>query len=116
MRTVRQLALQYPRSSFNDGPLLIYLTARDKGRGEAALKSIYDDSVLKEAKVLTQAGGLTEVKFHLLDISQTDSIRTFATHLKKEHPDGVDFVINNAGIAVQGFGMLVRSLVQLPLA
>ncbi len=31
-KTVRQLALQYPQSPLNSGPLLIYLTARDTSR------------------------------------------------------------------------------------
>ena len=44
------------------------------------------------------------MKYHQLDISQTNSIRVFADFLKKEHPKGIDFVINNAGIAMTGFG------------
>lgn len=101
---VRQLALQYPKSPLNNGPLLVYLTARDQGRGEEAVRSLSEDPALKQAKALKQDGGLTDVKFHALDIDQTDSIRTFAEHLKKSHPDGIDFVINNAGVALEGFG------------
>ncbi|KAJ9641429.1 hypothetical protein H2199_005399 [Coniosporium tulheliwenetii] len=100
---VRQLALQYPKSAYNNGPLLIYLTARDKSRGEEALKNIHNDAELKKAKALAADGGLTDVKFHELDIDSTDSIRSFASFLKKEHPQGVDFVINNAAIAMTGF-------------
>ncbi|KAK5118156.1 hypothetical protein LTR16_004934 [Cryomyces antarcticus] len=100
---VRNLALQYPKSPYHDGPFLIYLTARDQNRGEEALQSLYSDSELKRAKVLVQDGGDATIRYHQLDISDTGSITAFADYLKKEHPDGIDFVINNAGIAMQGF-------------
>lgn len=100
---VRQLALQYPKSSLNNGPLLLYLTARDKERGEEALEKIHKDDQLKRASALQQYGGPTEVRYHQLDISQTNSIRMFSDFLKKEHPEGIDIVINNAGIAMDGF-------------
>ncbi|KAF2232502.1 carbonyl reductase [Viridothelium virens] len=100
---VRNLALQYPQSSFNNGPFLIYLTARDKTRGQDALKSIQSDSALKKARALAQDGGLTTVKYQELDIADDQSINSFANFLKKEHPDGIDMLINNAGIAEQGF-------------
>ena len=101
---VRNLALQYPKSAFNNGPLLIYLTARDKSRGEAALESIHNDAQLKQTKALAQDGGLATVRFRQLDISERRSIEEFARFLKREHPDGIDAVINNAGIAMNGFG------------
>jgi carbonyl reductase 1 len=88
---VRQTALQYPGSHFNDGPLLIYLTARDNERGEEALKSIQDDQQLRQAKALVSVGGLSEIKYHQLDISETKSIQDFASFLRKEHPGGIDF-------------------------
>lgn len=101
---VRQLALQYPKSPFNNGPLLIYLTARDAGRGEAAVKSLHEDKQLKAAKALNSDGGLSEIKYHQLDISDDKSVQNFVAHLKKAHGEpGVDFVINNAGIAMEGF-------------
>ncbi|TKA73300.1 hypothetical protein B0A49_04546 [Cryomyces minteri] len=100
---VRNLALQYPKSPYHDGPFLIYLTARDQNRGEQALQSLHSDSELKRAKVLAQDGGDATIRYHQLDISDTGSITAFADYLKKEHPEGIDFVINNAGIAMQGF-------------
>ena len=100
---VRQLALQYPQSSFNNGPLLIYLTARNEERGERALKEILQDSQLKQAKALRQDGGLSDVHYLQLDIDSQQSIKTFAEHLKAEHPDGIDFLVNNAGVALDGF-------------
>ncbi|KAG8626548.1 hypothetical protein KVT40_005493 [Elsinoe batatas] len=100
---VRQLALQYPQSPFHSGSFLIYLTARSAERGAEAVKTINNDPQLKEAKVLAQDGGDTTIKFKALDISNTMSIRDFAESLHKDHPDGIDFVINNAGIAMEGF-------------
>lgn len=100
---VRQLALQYPKSPLNNGPFLIYLTARDKGRGEAAVKELEQDAQLKNAKALKTDGGLSEIKFHSLDITDSSSIKALVDDLKEAHGDGVDFVINNAGIALDGF-------------
>lgn len=85
---------------------MIYLTARDQGRGEAAVKDLEQDAQLKQAKALKADGGLAEIKFHLLDITSSDSIKALAGHLKQDHSDGIDFVINNAGIAMDGFGTL----------
>ncbi|KIW10663.1 hypothetical protein PV08_11627 [Exophiala spinifera] len=100
---VRQLALQYPQSALNNGPLLIYLTARNEERGQAALQSIRDDPALRNTKALRAQGGLTDVEYLPLDIESRQSIQDFATTLKQRHPDGIDFLINNAGIALEGF-------------
>ena len=107
---VRNLALQYPSSAFNNGPLLIYLCARDKGRGEDAVKALESDAQLKKAKALVRDGGLTTVMYHGLDISKTKSVLDFAGFLEREHPEGIDVVVNNAGIAMNGFGMVVLLL------
>jgi len=77
--------------------LLVYLTARSAERGEEAVNTLNNDAQLKQAKVLAQDGGDTTIKFRALDISQTRSIQDFSAFLKKEHPDGIDMVINNAG-------------------
>jgi carbonyl reductase 1 len=102
---VRNLALQYPKSRFNKGPFLVYLTARSKERGEEAVKSLQKDDQLAQAKALRQDGGLTEVKYQSLDISSTASIQALREYLKKEHPEGIDILVNNAGIAMEGFSM-----------
>ncbi|KAF2834662.1 carbonyl reductase [Patellaria atrata CBS 101060] len=109
LATVRNLALQYPNSNFNKGPFLIYLTARDVGRGEAAVSQLNEDSQLRNANALRAAGGLTDIRYYTLDIAQKESIQDFAQYLKTTHNDGIDFVINNAGIALDGFNAdLVR--------
>ena len=104
---VRQLALQYPSSILNNGPVLIYLTARDKSRGEAAVKEILGDPQLAKSKALDLHGGLSTVKFHDLNIADPSSIDDFVASMKKTHPDGIDFLINNAGIAMNGFDLNV---------
>jgi len=114
LAVVRNLALQYPSSTFNNGPLLIYLTARDQSRGEEAVKSLQNDAQLKKAKALVGDGGLSEIRYHGLDIAKPKSILEFAIFLQEEHPEGIDMVVNNAGIAMEGFGMPNFYASQLP--
>lgn len=102
---VRNLALQYPSSTFNNGPLLIYLTARDAKRGQDAVSALQQDDQLTKAKALSTHGGLSTIRYHALDVSKPQSITNMASFLKKEHPDGIDIVINNAGIALDGFSI-----------
>lgn len=104
LATVRQAALKYPRSPLNGGPLLIYLTARSEARGLEALESIHADSQLKSAGVLRKDGGLTDIQFFKLDIDNSQSISHFVDHLAETHPNGIDFIVNNAGIAKSFFG------------
>lgn len=107
LAVVRNLALQYPSSPLNDGPLLIYLCARDRGRGEEAVRGLEeDDERLGEARALARHGGLTTVRYCGLDVSAAGSVRDFGSFLEREHPGGIDVVVNNAGIAMDGFGVL----------
>ncbi|XP_063964813.1 carbonyl reductase [NADPH] 1-like [Lytechinus pictus] len=62
---------------------VVYLTARNEGRGLAAVE-------------LLQKEGLNP-RFHLLDVTDQSSIDTLRDHLEKEH-GGLDVLINNAGI------------------
>jgi carbonyl reductase 1 len=94
---VRQLALAYPKSPLRSGPFLIYLTARSPERGADAVHKLNQDDQLKKAKVLAEDGGDTTIKYHAFDVSDSDSIKSFRAFLEKEHPDGIDIVINNAG-------------------
>ena len=87
--------------------MLVYLTARDTPRGEDALANIQHDKALKEAKALGEDGGMTDVKFHQLDIIHSGSIQGLVDDLAREHPGGLDFVVNNAGIAMDGFSMFL---------
>ena len=99
---VRNLALNYSKSPMKSGPLLIYLTARSPERGAEAVDNINQDPQLKNAKALAGDGGDTTVTYHALDVSQSNSIQQFRDYLKKEHPSGIDIVINNAGIRIPG--------------
>uniref|UniRef100_A0AC35TJR3 RNase_PH domain-containing protein n=1 Tax=Rhabditophanes sp. KR3021 TaxID=114890 RepID=A0AC35TJR3_9BILA len=69
----------------------IYLTARDEGRGNEAVKCM-----------LTEFGGRldksNEVKFHQLDITKDGSVNNFAKYLK-DGGEKIDVLINNAGFA-----------------
>jgi carbonyl reductase 1 len=47
------------------------------------------------------------VKFHVLDIADPKSIDSFVASMKKTHPDGIDILINNAGMAMNGFNLNV---------
>lgn len=63
---------------------LVYLTARNESRGKSAVAELEKLSL--------------KPKFHLLDISNVDSICQFRDYLKQEH-GGLDVLVNNAGIA-----------------
>lgn len=63
---------------------IVYLTARDVGRGEAAVSDL-------------EKLGL-KPKFHQLDITDQKSLETFHDFLKNEH-GGIDVLVNNAAIA-----------------
>ena len=95
---VRQLALNYPKSPLKSGPFVIYLTARSPERGQEAVRKLNQDDQLKQAKVLAEDGGDTTISYHAFDVSDSQSIRNFRNFLEKEHPDGIDVVINNAGL------------------
>ncbi|EPE33946.1 NAD(P)-binding Rossmann-fold containing protein [Glarea lozoyensis ATCC 20868] len=102
---VKNLALQYPSSPLRSGPLTIYLTARSAERGNAAVETLLSDPALQKAKVLSRDGGDSEIKFRELDISSEESIKKFGEFVEKEHSDGIDVVVNNAGIALDGFNL-----------
>ena len=105
---VRNLAIQYPNSPLNSGPLLIYLTARSSVPGEEAVKTLLLDPQLKATKALKGDGGLTTITFHSLDITDEDSIYSFKDLIMTEHPDGIDVLVNNAGIFMGGFGKILN--------
>jgi len=62
----------------------VYVTARDRGRGQAAVESLASE-------------GLKPI-FHQLDINDLDSITTAASYFTDKY-GGVDILVNNAGIA-----------------
>ncbi|GFX03398.1 carbonyl reductase 3 [Trichonephila clavipes] len=64
----------------------VILTARDEERGKAAVEKLKTEGL--------------NPKFHLLDISDENSIKTLASFLKKEY-GGLDVLVNNAAIFYQ---------------
>ncbi|KAH7727299.1 oxidoreductaseshort chain dehydrogenase/reductase family protein [Aphelenchoides avenae] len=68
---------------------IIYLTARNESLGQEAVKKLTEELGGKRVAV---------IRFHQLDITNEESSRRFAEHLKKEH-GGLDVLINNAGFA-----------------
>uniref|UniRef100_UPI003AAEC371 carbonyl reductase [NADPH] 1 n=1 Tax=Centroberyx gerrardi TaxID=166262 RepID=UPI003AAEC371 len=62
----------------------VYLTARDSGRGEEAVKSLASEGL--------------KPMFHQLDINDLSSITAAAAYFKDKY-GGVDVLVNNAGIA-----------------
>ncbi|XP_029376278.1 carbonyl reductase [NADPH] 1 [Echeneis naucrates] len=62
----------------------VYLTARDIGRGQEAVKSLASEGL--------------KPMFHQLDINDLNSIMAAASYFKEKY-GGVDVLVNNAGIA-----------------
>lgn len=65
----------------------VYLTSRDTGRGEEAVKTLGSEGL--------------QPKFHQLDINDLNSITSAAAFFKDKY-GGVDVLVNNAGVAFKG--------------
>ena len=75
---VRKLCNQF------DG--IVYLTARDDGRGRSACLQLEQEGVVKPPK------------FHQLDIADEASIARFRDYIQEQYK-GLDVLVNNAGMA-----------------
>ncbi|NWS37570.1 CBR1 reductase, partial [Probosciger aterrimus] len=73
---VRALCHQFPGD--------VYVTARDPGRGQEAVKKLQEEGL--------------HALFHQLDIDDLQSIRALRDFLKEKY-GGLDVLVNNAGIA-----------------
>lgn len=71
------------------------------------MQALHHDAHLRQARALAADGGPTTVTFHALDISSSASLHAFRDHLAAQYPRGIDLVVNNAGIALQGFDSTV---------
>jgi NAD(P)-dependent dehydrogenase (short-subunit alcohol dehydrogenase family) len=76
LETCRQLAVRGMR---------VVLTSRDRSKGEAAVAALAADGA--------------EVSFHVLDVTDGDSIAALHEHLQEEH-GRLDVLVNNAGVAL----------------
>ncbi|VDN07334.1 unnamed protein product [Thelazia callipaeda] len=68
---------------------VIYLTARNEKLGTESLHKLIEE---------LDKNLHSDIRFHQLDITDRKSCETFASHLKEQH-NGLDVLINNAGIA-----------------
>jgi NAD(P)-dependent dehydrogenase (short-subunit alcohol dehydrogenase family) len=68
----------------------VILTARDPARGR-------------------EAAGELGVEFRRLDVSDPASVTRLAEDLRAAHPEGLDLVVANAGVALQGFDARVAA-------
>lgn len=104
LEIVRQLTLQLPTSPFarsrNASDFLVYLTARNEQRGLDAVQALEGDQSL--SKALKKHGGPVDVRYRQLDISDESSIKALAKWVETEHPEGIDVLVQNAGIATKG--------------
>lgn len=100
---VSRIARLYPQSYFgttpSPTPLTLYFTARNVERGQESFENLRKE--LGPNKVLVEDGGPTTLKFHQLDITDPKSREAMAATIKKE--GGLDLLVNNAGIALNGF-------------
>lgn len=86
--------------------LTLYFTARNLERGQESLETLRKE--LREQKaadgkaILSENGGLTRLVFHQLDITDSNSRESLRDTLMKNE-GGLDLLINNAGIALDGF-------------
>lgn len=93
---VRRLANEFPSSTLyspsSSEKLTIYLGSRDLSKGEGAKKSILTD-------LSTTTRDRVNIEVRQLDTSSHSSISALASELSP----GLDILINNAGIALEGF-------------
>lgn len=79
LAVVRRLCQQFGEQA------VVYLTARNAERGQAAVEQL-------------QQEGLSPA-FHLLDVAADESVEAFAQHIRQTH-GGVDVVISNAAARI----------------
>ncbi|CAL8101997.1 unnamed protein product [Calicophoron daubneyi] len=77
---VEKLARTFGSTGFWD----VYLTARNEERGRTACSQLENLGL--------------KVKFHLLDVVDPGSRKSFLQFMKSQYPDGINIAVNNAGI------------------
>lgn len=80
LEIVRQLASSDPSG------LHVLLGARDVARGQESVKKL----------------ALPNVSFQQIDVTSLPSIQAAANAVRKAHPDGLDVLVNNAGVFLRG--------------
>ncbi|KAJ1833476.1 hypothetical protein LPJ63_002712 [Coemansia sp. RSA 2711] len=88
---VRHLLLQ------TEKPLIVYLTARNMDRGQAAFDELRREQLRGGGDALHN-----ELRLHQLDVLDIDSIQTFIDYLTLMHGEqSIDILVNNAGGVVK---------------
>ena len=73
--------------------------ARNVALGEAAMKKLQGE---------VDASAYAQVRYHQLEITDNESIAALRDHLKQQH-DGLDVLVNNAGVYMVGSREVARS-------
>ncbi|KAJ2146925.1 hypothetical protein IW136_000370 [Coemansia sp. RSA 678] len=88
-------------------PLIVYLTARVVDRGQRAFDELRREQLRAGSNALRQNN---ELRFHQLDVSDEQSIRTFIDYLTLVHGNhSIDVLVNNAGGVVRQNDHIVRT-------
>lgn len=73
----------------------VYLTARDEQRGLDARRQLSDKGL--------------SVNFHQLDVTNAESRNRLFDFIKKNYPNGINILVNNAGIVNEVWKVLTLS-------
>ena len=65
----------------------VYLTARNEQRGLQAVEQLRDKGL--------------SVNFHQLDVTNAESRHNLFDYIKKNYPNGMNVLVNNAGIVTE---------------
>ena len=69
---------------------VVVVACRDTGKGDAAVEQMRQE--------LGSRGPEAEFEVRELDLADLDSVRAFAAGITNDYPDGIDLLINNAGV------------------
>ncbi|CAG8662579.1 3658_t:CDS:2 [Paraglomus brasilianum] len=78
--------------------LVIYFTSRDVSKGVAALAEVTGE--LKNKDVLEAEGGAAEIRFGILNVTDSTSVKNFKETIRNVCGE-VDILINNAALGTE---------------
>ena len=71
-------------------------------KGFTTILACRNENLGNEAVMKLKNQGVDNVVFKPLDINNVESINKFATEMNKDFPDGINVLVNNAGMAFKG--------------